>query len=171
MGQTIRVGGIHAVGTRPEYRRRGYYRQVMTEVLQHCAPRYHTLLLTTGQPALYEPFGFRMLQEHIFTVPCASPGGVQGFRSCDPHAPSDLRLLDRLLETRLPVSKILGVVQEKGVFSFNARNHSLYYAPDLDVVVSCAIEDTRLKLFDIVGGRFRLWWRYLSDFPTVSTRW
>ena len=47
------------------YRRRGYYRAVMAEVLQYCAPRYDTLLLTTGQPVLYEPFGFRVLQEHL----------------------------------------------------------------------------------------------------------
>src|SRR5262245_17824637 len=45
MGQTVRVGGIHAVGTRPAYRRRGYYRQVMTEVLQYCSRRYNTLIL------------------------------------------------------------------------------------------------------------------------------
>lgn len=36
MGQSVRVGGIHAVSTRPEFRRRGYYRCVMEEVLDYC---------------------------------------------------------------------------------------------------------------------------------------
>ena len=150
MGQTVRVGGIHAVGTRPEYRRRGYYRAVMAEVLQYCAPRYDTLLLTTGQPALYEPFGFRVLQEHLFTARYASSGGQQGLRLLNPRAAQDLQVLDRLLETRLPVSNVLGVVQEKDVFSFNASNFSLYYAADLDVIVACSLDETCLTLFDIV---------------------
>ena len=151
MGQTVRVGGIHAVGTRLEYRRRGYYRQVMTEVLQYCACRYNTLVLTTGQPELYEPFGFRALQEHLFTVPCASPGGRQGFRLFKPHDRDDLRLLERLLDTRVPVSHLLGVVHEKAVFSFNIRNLPLYYAVDLEVFVAFTLDSARLSLFDIVG--------------------
>ena len=151
MGQIVRVGAIHAVGTRPEYRRRGYYRKVMQEVLQYCAQRYNTLILTTGQPELYEPFGFRVLQEHLFTASCASPGGTQGFRPVNPYDPKDLRLLDHLLDTRVPVSHILGVVQEKDVFRFNARNLPLYYAADLEVFVAFALDGTRLSLFDIVG--------------------
>lgn len=63
-GRTVLAGGIHAVGTHPGYRRRGYYREVMAEVLQYCASRYDTLLLTTGQPELYAPFGFRVIPEH-----------------------------------------------------------------------------------------------------------
>jgi hypothetical protein len=43
------------------------------------------------------------------------------------------------------------VVQEKDVFSFNAGRLSLYYAADLDVVVSFACDGTQLTLFDIVG--------------------
>lgn len=39
MRQTVRVGGIHAVCTHPEFRRRGYYREVMEEVLDYCANR------------------------------------------------------------------------------------------------------------------------------------
>lgn len=151
MGQTVRVGGIHAVGTRPEYRRRGYYRQVMTEVLQYCARRYNTLVLTTGQPELYEPFGFRVLQEHLFTVPCASPGGRQGFRPFVPHDPNDLQLLERLLDTRVPMSHTLGVVHETAVFRFNVRNFPLYYAADLEVFVAFTLDGTRLNLFDIIG--------------------
>jgi predicted N-acetyltransferase YhbS len=150
MGQTVRVGGIHAVGTRPEYRRRGYYREVMAAVLQYCAGRYDTLLLITGQPALYEPFGFRVQQEYLFTAPCTFPGGRQGFRRFDRRAPHDLQVLARLLETRQPVSNILGVVQEKDVFSFSARNLPLYYAADLDAMVAFAIDKTCLTLFDII---------------------
>jgi predicted acetyltransferase len=95
MDQSVRVRGIHAVGTRPEFRRRGHYRQVTTEVLQYCASRYDTLVLTTGQPALYEPFGFRVVQEHIFTATVAGRygEGTPGFRPLQAHTPADLQLL------------------------------------------------------------------------------
>jgi hypothetical protein len=68
-----------------------------------------------------------------------------------PYAPGDLQLLDRLLETRTPVSHILGVVRDKAVFGFNAVRLPLYYAADLDVLVSYVLEGTRLTLFDLVG--------------------
>jgi GNAT superfamily N-acetyltransferase len=151
MEHTIHVAGIHAVGTRPEFRQRGYYRQVMTEVLQYCAPRYDTVLLTTGQPALYEPFGFRVLPEHIFVTARSAHRGTQGFRPLQTHVATALQVLRRLLEVRAPVSPILGVVREKAVFSFNARKLPLYYAADLDVIISFALEGTQLTLFDIVG--------------------
>jgi predicted N-acetyltransferase YhbS len=152
MGQPRRVGGIHAVGTRPEFRRRGYYRQVMTAVLQYCVTRYDTLLLTTGQPALYEPFGFRVLPEHLFMASCSSVGATRGFRPLQTQAPNDLQLLARLLDRRVAVSQVLGVEREKAVFSFNARKLPLYYAADLDVIVSYAFVGTQLLLFDIVGA-------------------
>jgi predicted N-acetyltransferase YhbS len=151
MGHTVRAGGIHAVGTRPAFRRRGYYRRVMTEVLQYCARHYDTLLLTTGQPTLYKPFGFRVVQEHVFVASCSSQGGTQGFRPLQAHAATDLQILQRLLHRRLPISAILGVTPEKAVFSFNARTLPLYYAADLDVIIAFALEGTRLTLFDIVG--------------------
>jgi GNAT superfamily N-acetyltransferase len=152
MGQLRRVGGIHAVGTRPEFRRRGHYRQVMTAVLQYCTSRYDTLLLTTGQPALYEPFGFRVLPEYLYTASCSSRGGSKGCRPLQTQAPDDLQRLTRLLDERVAVSQILGVEREKAVFSFNARALPLYYAADLDVIVSYSLTETQLRLFDLVGA-------------------
>ncbi len=55
MGRQVRVGGIHAVCTRPEYRRRGYFRQVMQEALSYCDRRYETVLLYTAHPELNSP--------------------------------------------------------------------------------------------------------------------
>jgi GNAT superfamily N-acetyltransferase len=153
MGQTVRVGGIHAVGTRPEFRRRGYYRQVMTAVLQYCVSRYDTLVLTTGQPALYEQFGFRVLPEHIFIAAGPFRRGSPGFRPLQVDDRHDLQVLTRLLDTRQPVSYILGVVREKAVFSFNAGKLPLYYAADLDVIVAFDLAGTQLTLFDIVGSQ------------------
>ncbi|ETX00510.1 MAG: hypothetical protein ETSY2_38905 [Candidatus Entotheonella gemina] len=152
MGRQVMVGGIHAVCTRPEYRRRGYFRQVMTEVLDDCEQRYETLLLYTAQPELYEPFGFRELGEHLFMTLWPAAGGREGFRQLNLNEPSDLRLAERLLAAREPVSNTVGVVHEAGLFGFNEGKRPLHYAEDLEVIVCLELDGSRLKLFDVVGA-------------------
>jgi hypothetical protein len=139
------------VATHPGYRRRGYYRQLMNEVIEHCAPRYETVILTTEHPEYFAPFGFRILQEHLCTVRCVAQSNVEGFRLLDTRDAGDIALLRRLLETRAPVSQVVGVVNEKAVFCFNEGSRPLHYAADLDVIVCMELEGARLKLFDIVG--------------------
>lgn len=153
MGQTVTVGGIHGVCTHPEFRRRGYYREVMTELLDYCASRYDTLMLTTAQPEFYQPFGFRVVKEHIFRTKSDSTGWLNGFRLLNTSDPNDLKLLHRLLETREPVSNIVGILDEKAVFFVNEGTRPLHYAADLDLIVSMEIENTQLKLFDLVAKK------------------
>lgn len=153
MGQPVTVAGIHAVCTHPEFRRRGYFRNCMEAALNYCAPRYDTLILTTSQPQLYLPFGFRILDEHAFVTHCASTSHIDGFRVLNLQTFEDRHVLHRLLDERKPVSEVLGVMNEKAVFYFNEGNRPLHYAEDLDLLVVIEIEDTRLKLFDIVGKK------------------
>ncbi|MCC5624315.1 GNAT family N-acetyltransferase [Nostoc sp. CHAB 5715] len=150
MGQRFTVGGVHGVATRAEFHRRGYYREVMKEVLEYCDRIYETLVLTTLQPEFYLPFGFRVVEEHIFKVKCNSTGSTDSFRTMDFTDTKDYTLLHRLLETRAPVSNIVGVVKEKPVFCVNEGSRPLYYAEDLDLIACLEIEDTRLHLFDLV---------------------
>jgi GNAT superfamily N-acetyltransferase len=152
-GQLVRIGSIHAVATYPDFRRHGYYGQLMQEILQYCEPRYETLILTTEHPEYFEPFGFRHVQEHLFTVKPREAGGRSGMRLMDMQDANDIALLHRLLETREPVSHVVGVVQEKAVFCFNEGSRPLHYIPDLDVVVCLEMEGTQLKLFDVVGPK------------------
>jgi GNAT superfamily N-acetyltransferase len=153
MGELVTVGGIHGVCTHPLFRRRGYYRQVMEEVLDYCAQSYKTLVLTTSQPELYQPFGFRVVREHFFIAKYNTKGGVNGFRLLNTSNASDVILLNRLLATREPVSNILGIVKEKAVFCVNEGSSPLYYSEDLDVILCIEIEETTLKLFDLLGTR------------------
>ncbi len=122
----------------------------MEEVLEHCDQRYETLVLTTPQPEFYIPFGFRIVEEHIFKVKCDSTGGTDGLRTLNFADSKDFTLLHRLLETRAPVSNIIGVVKEKPVFCVNEGSRPLYYAEDLDLIACMEIEDSRLHLFDVV---------------------
>lgn len=151
-GKDVLVGGIHAVATRSGFRRRGYYRQLMEAVLDYCAERYETLLLTTSQPWLYEPFGFRVLPEHAFSAKVAGVAGEAGFRLLDLEMAADRRLLIRLVETRSPISDLVGVTGAVALFCVNECARPLFYAEDLDVIACLEVEGTHLALFDLVGS-------------------
>jgi predicted N-acetyltransferase YhbS len=153
MGQRVTVGGIHGVATREEFRRRGYYREVMQEVLEYCDQMYETLVLTTPEPEYYLPFGFRVVEEYIFHVQCSSEGNTNGWRILDFSDSKDIALLHRLLETRTPVSHVVGVVNEKAVFFVNECSRTLYYAEDLDLIACMEIENNRLHIFDLVATK------------------
>ena len=73
-GKVVRAAQLHAVATRPNWRRRGLFTDLMTRVLDYADGRFDRLLLFTAEPALYEPFGFRHLPQHIFTGRLAVSG-------------------------------------------------------------------------------------------------
>jgi hypothetical protein len=153
MGQPLTVGSIHGVATHPDHRRRGYYAGLMNEVLDYCSRRYETLILTTEHPEYFEPFGFRVIQESEFRIRCGRQGASGRVRRLETRDERDIALLHRLLETREPVSEVVGVVREKAVFCFNEGWRPLHYVEDLDVVLCIELEGARLKLFDIAGPR------------------
>lgn len=151
LGQPVTVGSIHGVATHPQCRRRGYYREIMEEVLQYCDTRYETLVLTTEHPEYFESFGFRVVQEHFFRLQVETTGGSDGLPEIDLGDTKNVSLLHRLLETRELVSNIVGVVNEKAVFCFNEGSNPLHCMADLDTLLCLEMEGTQLKLFDVVG--------------------
>jgi ribosomal protein S18 acetylase RimI-like enzyme len=153
MGAAQRVGGIHAVCTHPEHRRRGLFRRVIEEALGYCDERYETVQLTTAHPEYYEPFGFRVARERVFIAEVRSRGGRAGLRPLDFGTSRDLGLLDRLLEQREPVSRVVGVVNEKACFKFSQAESELLYSEALHVVLSLRLRGGRLELYDVVGPR------------------
>ncbi|MBW4646649.1 MAG: GNAT family N-acetyltransferase [Goleter apudmare HA4340-LM2] len=169
MNNTVTVGGIHAVATHPEFRRRGYYREVMEEVLRYCDQRYQTLLLTTSNPEFYTPFGFRIIPEHLFKIQCNSINDSNGFQVLNFAEHQHIRLLHRLLETRVPISNIVGVVNEKSLFCFNEGRNILHYAEDLDLITCMSIKNHQLHLFDLVTTQIYPLQEILSRIPQNIT--
>lgn len=155
-GREVAVGAIHAVCTHADRRRRGHYRAVMTEALQWCDQRYETLLLTTDQPRLYEPFGFRVVAEHRFvhTWPqrdTRQSSKQETWQELNPSEPGNIERLHRLLSERAAVSQRLGVVREKSVFLFNELSGPLHHVCEPDWVAAFKVDDMTLKLFDVVA--------------------
>ncbi len=150
-GREVLAGGLHAVATQLAYRGRGLGRTLMQEALAHCDARYETLVLTAGDPPVYEPHGFRIVPEHRFVCDSPPAAGHDGWRTLDLAASSDLELLHTLLRERAPVSSTLGVVRELPVFLFDTARATLSYFHDLDAVVWFTVKDSTLLLHDVVA--------------------
>ncbi len=150
-GRPMLVGGIHAVVTHPDHRMRGLSRVLMEEALAWCDARYETVLLT-GEPVLYERYGFRSWPEHRFAGNRRGSGG-SGLRLLDRRSAADGELLLRLLDARAPVSRRLGIVRDRAIFLFDTALWPLHYAEALDAVVAYSVKDGTLRLFDVVAER------------------
>jgi len=150
-GRRATVGVVHAVATHPQHRRRGYYRQVMTEALHYCDARYETVELCTARPELYAPFGFRVVPEHRFLASISPQPSATTVRRLSEDRPADVALLRRLLATRAAVSQVLGVVEDAAVFPVQESLGDLLYAADLDAIIACEISGATLQLRDVVA--------------------
>lgn len=150
-GREVLAGGLHSVATQLAYRGRELSRTLMQEALAHCDARYQTVVLTAGQPQIYERHGFRVVPEHRFLCDSPPTAGHDGWRTLDLAASSDLELLHTLLRERAPVSSTLGVVRELPVFTFDTARATLSYFHDLDAVVWFTVKDRTLLLHDVVA--------------------
>jgi ribosomal protein S18 acetylase RimI-like enzyme len=150
-GAPVMVSSVHAVATRPDRRRRGFYRELMHEVLEDREGRSETFVLSTENPEYYQPFGFRVVGEHQFEIERDGRPGTPSMRTLDLADGDDVAILRRLLATRRPVSRVVGVVGGSTVFLFNESRRPLRYFPDLDVVACFEHDDRTLALYDVVG--------------------
>jgi predicted N-acetyltransferase YhbS len=173
-GRAVTAAGIHAVCTHPEHRRRGHYRAVMSEAMAWCAARYETAVLFTGQPGLYEPFGFRVVPESHFVVrdlPRAvpDPSANPRLRELDWSHPEDVSLLRKLVRRRTPVSTRLGVEGEEAVFAFNAVSLPMWYTRELDTIVCFRQDGSMIRIFDVVARELPPWQELAAYLPAGTT--
>jgi predicted N-acetyltransferase YhbS len=160
-GRPVLAGQLQGVATRPPYRRRGLFQDLMNHVLAFADASYECLLLYTGTPDLYRRFGFRLLEEQGFagrlTVGKAG-GSALSIRSLSARDPRDIELIRRLFTARTPISDHLGVVDNEGVFFSNLLlqpGFRLSYLASSDALVVWDRDgiDGRARLLDIVSPR------------------
>ncbi|WP_437637746.1 GNAT family N-acetyltransferase [Sorangium sp. So ce854] len=151
-GTPTEVGCLHAVCTHPAHRRQGHYASAMRAALAFCDGRYPAQLLCTAQPEIYEPFGFRVVDEHKViaeAAPRLDRRALRPFRLADAE---DHAVFQRLARRRAPVSARLGITGPAEVFVINELDRPLFYAEDLDAIVSMEIVGDVLCLHDIVAA-------------------
>jgi GNAT superfamily N-acetyltransferase len=163
-GRAVRVAGMHAVCTLPSHRRRGCYRRAMDRALAFVDPRWELAQLYTDEPALYEPFGFRVVPTRHWeaerpadaaTHPTTVPA-----RLLDPVA--NLPDLVAALARRTPLSHRYAAMDDGWLLGIDAVLSTgdlslLHPVPALDAFVAGRLEGERFTLCDVVTSTLPSW--------------
>lgn len=163
-GSPVAAATLHAVATLPAVRGQGLYRGVMQELLAWADARYRTLVLTTEHPEYFTAFGFREAAEAAFGLEVDHGGGGR-LVQLDPADAGQLALLLRLLDSRAPVSEVLGSGPERAVFLFNESRGPLWYSDPLDAVLVLERQGTTVRLLDVVAPVIPRWQDLLACLP------
>lgn len=167
-GRSVRVGGIHAVCTLPELRRQGCYRRAMERALRFVDERWERAQLYTSQPALYEPFGFRVVPTTSWEA--ARPPGPAAAVAAPVDLEDDLATLVEVLGRRAPLSQVYAAVDEGWLFGIDAVLHTgdlsaVRRLPARDLFVAGKLVGERYTLFDVVGHHLPAWSELAPHLP------
>ncbi|MUO79849.1 GNAT family N-acetyltransferase [Agrobacterium vitis] len=157
-GTIVTAAGYQSGAVRPGFRGRGLYRDLMQRAYAWAEQAgYRTGILLTDKPALYQPYGFRVVTHRKFggPVPGFLPITNGNVRQLDLGKAADLALLRDMLACRQPVSNHFAVVSQAEMFLLNAHfdaSITLSLLPSLKAVIAwkCA-NDGGVKLLDIVA--------------------
>jgi GNAT superfamily N-acetyltransferase len=157
-GRIVRAVGYQSGAVRPDYRGRGLYRDLMGRAFAWAQLEGFELgLLLTDKPALYRPYGFEVVAQHVFRGLAPQPSTPQppawrlSLTSSD-----DIALVRRLLAERQPVSNHFSIAGHQTEFLLNAcfdDDIRLSHLPGSDAIAAWRVEEDALHLLDIVAAR------------------
>ncbi len=93
MGEQVTAFGVQSVAVRPEWRGKGLFRDLMGRALSFADARVDLVILATGTPSLYTPFGFRQVKEATFSADLARQQARPGYRLLSLAEDSDIAFL------------------------------------------------------------------------------
>nr|WP_245224121.1 GNAT family N-acetyltransferase [Rhizobium halophytocola] len=156
-GRHVRAAGFQSGAVRPEYRGRGLYRDLMRRAFSWADREgFEAGILLTDKPALYEPYGFRVMPQSGFRAAAPLYGqGTGRHRDLSLDDREDVLLIRRMLASRQPVSARFAVERQAEMFLLNASLDAtirLRLLEDCDAVVAWRMTEGRhLQLLDIVS--------------------
>ncbi|WP_243522033.1 GNAT family N-acetyltransferase [Bacillus pseudomycoides] len=153
-GEQVHAVGIQSVMTHPKYRRKGLMKQLFSKVLQEIDTKYECAILFTEKPELYEPFGFRVVQEHLMTSSCDNEQPrSSSLWKLNFYDEKDMQLIKEIVENSQPISMEFSTLNYQSSFYFNMYdakwNEKLYYSEKLDALIVYELKDRVLHLFGV----------------------
>ncbi|WP_438750680.1 GNAT family N-acetyltransferase [Pararhizobium sp. O133] len=154
-GRSVKAAGFQSGAVRPQWRGRGLYRDLMKRAFAWSdAQGFELGLLLTDKPALYEPYGFRVLPQYrlVGSPPEAKPWTTARRLSLENDA--DIALLKKLLRNRTPVSERFAVLSQMEMFLLNSffdGDVRLDHLEVFDAVAAWKEDGGTVKLLDIAG--------------------
>lgn len=154
-GKQRLVAQISAVGTLPEYRRKGLSFELIQKAMDWARNNHDFFFLFADKDAydFYGKCGFRPADEHKACVSVSGKVAQSGAVKLDVQRKDHLEQIYRFASEREPASDVLGVSNQK-LFMYwclySLRDH-IYYIPALDVLVLYKRDNGLITIFDVVG--------------------
>lgn len=156
-GTNKRAIQIGTVMTRPEYRNNGFSRLLMKHVLETYRDECEVFYLFANDSVhhFYPKFGFAPYSESKFSMKVPPLTIVNnGLRKIDCADEEDLQLINKILQTRTPVSNQFGISGDQGIFMFYSLNvfqDSIYLFEDEEAIIIYQNERNVLHIYDVVS--------------------
>jgi ribosomal protein S18 acetylase RimI-like enzyme len=156
-GAPVRGWQLGAVGTLPEYRRRGLQREILSRLLAHPGPRDLVFLFANDTVLEFYPrFGFERVAEQRFGAAHRAAPAAESLPSLSLESASDRALLQRIAAQARPTTSLFGARDYGRVVLWYwtnlYRDNLRYAAADDAVIVACQQDDT-LTLLDVLASR------------------
>ena len=156
-GERMRAWQLTAVGTLPEWRRRGLQHQIMHRVLE-ATPRDDMFFVFGNGSVLefYPRFGFERHREHFFRAPhTVVPSGAP-LRELDFESAADRALVLRLAASAEPVTTGFGVRDHGRIalwYWTNLFPSAFRYLPEMDAIIVAVQTGELLEIYDVLAAK------------------
>ncbi len=153
-GKVLNAIQLGAIGTLPEYRKKGLARTLMNHILQKYKDRAMMFLFANETVLNFYPkFGFRPVQESLFICESNLPNPAGNAHKLNIAIPEDYKLLQKLLSGRLLLTARFGALNYESItlwYIFNFYEDNLYYLPQHDAVVIMQTLANTAQFMDVI---------------------
>ncbi len=154
-GNNHQTAAIHAVGVNPIHRGKGYFKQLMNEVMTYVKQHYESSFLMTQKPYLFRNYPYTtMLPEYDFLLKKSDFSSKKGdLRELNLDDLDDLALINKLLANRLPLSNQFCLIGKNAItlFILNSMYGKIGYSDRLNTIVLHQVIDNTLYLREIIA--------------------
>jgi predicted N-acetyltransferase YhbS len=173
-GRRVRAVGYQSGAVRPDYRGQGLYRDLMQRAFAWAdAQGFELGMLLTDKPELYEPYGFRVIEQHLFQGPMPAVAPALPCRHLSIDKDADVALVRSVLLERMPVSERFAVAGHIEEFLLNAcfdRSIRLSHMPDHDAIIAWREEAGTFHLLDVASREIPSLGQIISAMHTRAER-
>jgi predicted acetyltransferase len=156
-GVLVAAAGIQSVMTLSSERGKGYMKKLMNLVLEDLTNHYSFIFLQTETPALYEKYGFKKVDEHIFVTEAFRNPSIRNssLRKLDFLKRRDAEIIHSCFSSQHPNSHVFTPLGYEHSLYLNLYNpffsEKLFYSESLDLLLVYEVKDEILKLYDVIA--------------------
>lgn len=147
---------IGTVMTHPDYRGRGYARQLLEEVIEHYEQQTDFIYLFANDKVLdfYPKFGFSERQQSTYKVQASTIAQIPSpLKKLSMDSEKDRQLLFDFAKNRVPISQAFGTQNSAGLLMFYAivvLRNVIYYDQNNEAIYIVKEQDRVMTVYDIL---------------------